>query len=140
LIKRKDEPDAETTGPAFRNRIAAFDAGDFNKATLPVSDKQAYSFGQRLPTGTARISIGQRRRDSVPGDQSRHGENATRLGALRPTISLAGAIAPAVPPMETIFLSQGLIKRLLWFRSVAADISAWRGMHFALNGMQSISN
>ena len=35
--------------PAVHVRIAAFEAGDFNTVTLLVSDKQDYSFGQRLP-------------------------------------------------------------------------------------------
>jgi hypothetical protein len=45
--------------PAVHARIAAFEADDFNTVTLLVSDKQDYSFGQRLPKRSTCSAIGQ---------------------------------------------------------------------------------
>jgi hypothetical protein len=50
---------SEDHRPAVHVRIAASEAGDFNKPAVRVSDKQHYSFGQKVPKGRACIPIGQ---------------------------------------------------------------------------------
>jgi hypothetical protein len=44
--------------PPFHARIAALEAGDFNKATVRVSDKQNYTFGQSCPRDRLAYGLG----------------------------------------------------------------------------------
>jgi hypothetical protein len=48
------------TGRPFPARIAASEAGDFNKANVPVSDKQNYTFGQSRPKDRLAYNLGKK--------------------------------------------------------------------------------